>query len=158
MLAAGIVVAAGVAVYLNSFAGVFLYDDTVTILKNPSIRSLWPPWNAMWSPPDTTSAGRPILNLTLALSYAIGGLEVFSYHLFNLVVHLLAGLALFGVVRRTLQTPRMRERFAEGSLAIALVAALALVAVIVVVSLQARFGGDVEVEPVAAVEGLPSWL
>ena len=32
-----------------------------------------------------------------------GGLEVWSYHAFNLAVHLLAALTLFGIVRRTLQ-------------------------------------------------------
>ncbi len=124
VLAAGMILAAGAAVYLNSFAGVFLYDDAITILKNPSIRSLWPPWDAMWSTFDTTSTSRPILNLTLALNYAASGLEVWSYHLLNLIVHLLAGLALFGVVRRALLTERMRERFAGASWSIALVVAL----------------------------------
>ena len=38
-----------------------------------------------------------------------------SYHVFNLVVHLLAGLALFGVMRRTLTMPRLAGRFSEGN-------------------------------------------
>lgn len=40
---------------------------------------------------------------------------------------------------------------------VATVAAVALVAVIVIVSLQARFGGGVEVEPAAVVEDMRSW-
>jgi len=33
----------------------------------------------------------------------LGGLDVRGYHAFNLIVHLLAGLTLFGIVRRTLE-------------------------------------------------------
>ena len=39
---------------------------------------------------------------SLAVSYRTGELNVFDYHAFNLAVHLLAAVALFGVVRRTL--------------------------------------------------------
>ena len=39
------------------------------------------------------------MNLSLAFNHALGGLNVGGYHAFNLIVHLLAGLALFGVVR-----------------------------------------------------------
>ena len=50
----------------------------------------------------STPSGRPVLNLTLALNYALGGFDVAGYHVLNLAIHLAAGLALFGVVRRTL--------------------------------------------------------
>jgi tetratricopeptide (TPR) repeat protein len=36
---------------------------------------------------------------------------VWGYHAFNLAVHVLAGLTLYGIVRRTLARPRLRERF-----------------------------------------------
>ena len=52
--------------------------------------------------------GRPLVNLSLALNYAISGTRVGSYHLLNLAIHLLAGLTLFGVVRRTIQGPSGR--------------------------------------------------
>jgi len=51
-------------------------------------------------------AGRPLLNLSFALCYAAGGESVGAYHAFNLAIHILAGLTLFGVARRTLD--RMR--------------------------------------------------
>src|SRR5262249_40579617 len=44
----------------------------------------------------------------LALNYAIGGLNPWAYHLFNLGVHLLAALTLFGGVVGTARTPRVR--------------------------------------------------
>jgi len=49
----------------------------------------------------STVAGRPFINLTLAVNYAIT-LQLWSYHVVNLGVHILAGLTLFGIVRRTL--------------------------------------------------------
>ncbi|HEY5079078.1 MAG TPA: tetratricopeptide repeat protein, partial [Opitutaceae bacterium] len=53
-------------------------------------------------PGGSTVAGRPVLNLSLALNYAISGTGVWSYHAFNLAIHVLAGLALLGILRRTL--------------------------------------------------------
>ncbi|HEX3728296.1 MAG TPA: tetratricopeptide repeat protein, partial [Opitutaceae bacterium] len=51
-----------------------------------------------------TVGGRPLVNLSLALNYAAGGLHPEGYHALNLAVHLLAGLALFGLMRRTLDS------------------------------------------------------
>ena len=56
-----------------------------------------------------------MVELTLALNYTLGGPGVKWYHVFNLVVHLLAGLALFGVMHRTLRMPRLAGRFSEGN-------------------------------------------
>jgi Flp pilus assembly protein TadD len=45
------------------------------------------------------------------LNYAISGYDVWSYHLFNIIIHILAGLTLFGIVRRTLLSNRLRTQF-----------------------------------------------
>jgi tetratricopeptide (TPR) repeat protein len=100
----GIVLAA-LVVYHGTLAAPFVFDDSESIAKNATIRHLWP-LGAVLSPPydqGQTVGGRPILNLTLALNYAISGTQVGSYHALNLLIHILAGLALFGVVRRTLE-------------------------------------------------------
>ena len=55
---------------------------------------------------------------------AAGGLRVWGYHAVNLTVHLLAGLTLFGLVRRTLCSARLRGRFAPASVWMALAASL----------------------------------
>jgi Flp pilus assembly protein TadD len=62
--------------------------------------------------------------LTLALNYAVSGLDPWSYRAANLVIHASAALALFGIVRRTLQRPRLRDRF--GTRANGLAAAVAV--------------------------------
>jgi tetratricopeptide (TPR) repeat protein len=55
--------------------------------------------------------GHPIVNFSLALNYALGGLAVWGYHALNLAIHILAALTLYGIVRRTLLRPGLRERF-----------------------------------------------
>ncbi len=105
MLWAGaILVAAALAAYHNSFTGPFIFDDRPSIVENPTIRHLWPVTDAL-SPPrgeGLTVSGRPLLNFSFAVNYALSGDAVWSYHALNLAIHLLAGLTLFGIVRRTL--------------------------------------------------------
>ncbi len=108
-----VLIVAGLLAYHNSFTGPFIFDDAASIPENPTIRHLWPIWQPL-SPPHgggLTVEGRPLLNLSLAVNYAIGGTEVWGYHALNLAIHLLAGLTLFGIVRRTLLQPKLRERF-----------------------------------------------
>jgi tetratricopeptide (TPR) repeat protein len=82
-----------------------LFDDGTSIASNPSIRHLA---SALFPPAGTTVSGRPVLNLSLAVNYAASGTDVRSYHAVNLAIHVLAGLAAFGIVRRTL-VPRMGD-------------------------------------------------
>jgi Flp pilus assembly protein TadD len=96
------IVVAGVLAYANSLHGAFLYDDSKHIVNNTRIRSLWPVWETITPPPNE---GRPVVALTLAVNYATSGLETWSYHVFNVSVHILAALTLFGIVRRTLGLP-----------------------------------------------------
>ncbi len=90
-----LLIAAAVAVYANSFAGVFLFDDRPAIVERDRIRQLWPPWAVLTS-------RRPVVELSLAVNYTFGELDPWGYHLVNLAIHILAGLTLFGVVRRIL--------------------------------------------------------
>jgi tetratricopeptide (TPR) repeat protein len=123
-LAAAVLLAAGFAAYANAFTGPFVFDDVTAIVTNASLHALWPPhW--LGADPGSVVSGRPVLNLTFAVNYALGGLDVRGYHAVNVAIHLLAGVALFGVVRRTLLSERMRRRC--GAVATALAFAVALV-------------------------------
>ena len=101
---AAALVAAVVAVYANGLSAPFVFDDTLAILENPTIRHLWPPWSALTPPggQGLTVEGRPILNLSLAFNYALGGTAVGGYHLVNLAIHAGTALLLGALVRRTL--------------------------------------------------------
>jgi len=117
-----ILVVAAVAVYANSFRVPFLYDDNNAIVDNRHVRRLWPIWYAASAPTQSTVAGRPVVSLTLALNYAVSGLNVWSYHAFNLILHLVNALLLFGIARRTLEHTGRTANDAVGlALAIALV-------------------------------------
>jgi protein O-mannosyl-transferase len=99
LLAALAITVAALLAYSRSFTVPFLYDDTPTIVQNPSIRHLA---TAFVAPNNTTAGGRPILNLALALDYWTSGTSVWGYHAANLAVHVAAALLLLGIVRRTL--------------------------------------------------------
>ena len=98
-----VLIVVGVAVYANSLWGVFLFDDAYAIVDNLRIRQLFPVdrWLA---------TERPVVELSLAINYAIGKLKVSGYHVFNLLVHIAAALTLFGLVRRTLALCQSRGR------------------------------------------------
>jgi tetratricopeptide (TPR) repeat protein len=96
-----LILVAGIWAYHNSLRAPFIYDDAFSITRNPHIRRLWPIWDALSPTTKSFVGGRPIVNLSLALNYALGGLAVRGYHVFNLAIHLLAGLTLYGIVRRT---------------------------------------------------------
>ncbi len=101
--AAAIIALASLAAYANSFGGAWIFDDFAAIVNNPTIRD----WRTMFTPPagGLTVSGRPLLNASFALSYALSGAAPWGHHALNLVIHTLAVLTLFGVARRTLLLP-----------------------------------------------------
>ena len=103
-LAAVLIVAAGLAAYADSFSGVFVLDDIPSIVDNPAIRHMTGLKAVLLAQSGSGLPvdGRPLLSLSLAVNYAIGGTHVWGYHAVNLAIHILAGLTLFGIVRRTL--------------------------------------------------------
>jgi Flp pilus assembly protein TadD len=108
-------VAAIFLAYFNSISSPFLFDDQNSIIDNRQIRQLWPLTIPLSPPRDTPVAGRPVVNLSFAVNYALGGLRVEGYHLINIGIHVLAALTLFGIVRRTLVLPKLAPRFALAS-------------------------------------------
>ncbi len=108
--------AAIVLCYAASFTAPFLFDDMVAVVDNPTIRHLG---LAALSPPTdgSTTTGRPVVNLSFALNYAVSGESVWSYHALNLAIHVGAVLALFGVVRSTLQRTTFVPRESAGTVA-----------------------------------------
>ena len=128
-LAGLVVVVAGLAAYGDSFHGRFFLDDLPAIKENLTIQQ---DWAAAFHPPGDgqTVTNRPLVNLSLAANFKLAqkisgdGFAMPGYHALNITVHLLAGLALLGLIRRTLELPKMRDRFAEAALPVAFMAAL----------------------------------
>lgn len=143
-IAVGAIVLAGLYAYLPSFGGVLVFDDRPAIVENATIRSFALP-DVLRPPAGATVSGRPVANLSFALNYALAPADVrdvfnpaalvadaaaryrrnvWGYHLVNLLIHLGAALALFGVVRRTLTSSALREQTTRAAVPLAAIVAL----------------------------------
>src|SRR3990167_5669134 len=94
----------GIIIYSNTLHGSFHFDDTGSIVENVSIRHLTD-LAAIWNFWPT----RFITYLSLAINYHFNGLNVFGYHLFNLIVHLGSAFLVWWLALLTLSTPRMKD-------------------------------------------------
>ena len=83
----------GIAAYVNSFLGVFQFDDFRCIVNNAALRVANFPEAllALWR----FSPGRVMTFLTFWVNFQLGALNPFGYHLFNLILHLVNGLLFF---------------------------------------------------------------
>ena len=115
-----VAVLVGVA-FLNSFGGQFVFDDVHEIERNPWLEPLLPPWQAMFV--GHKLPARPLPYLTFAIDRALGGVRPFGYHLTNLMIHVIAALALFDLVRLALLSPRVGGRWADRAVPLAMVIA-----------------------------------
>lgn len=123
VVSAAVIATSVLLAYSNSYSGPFVLDDLATIVESPSIRRLWPIQPVIFNAGVSTT-GRPLVNLSFALNYAFGGLNVVAYHVTNAVIHVLAALALFGVVRRTCRLPGVSSHLSRHATPIAMFCAL----------------------------------
>lgn len=97
------------AVYARTLSAPFEFDDVGSIVRNATIRHLVP-LGSVLAPPHgegATVGGRPLLNLSFAINYAISGEAVWSYHALNIAIHIGCALLLFDVSRRMLSAVKV---------------------------------------------------
>jgi tetratricopeptide (TPR) repeat protein len=105
------------AVYGRALDAPLFFDDVGSIVTNPSIVSLWPPFGTVGNPgplrppSDRATAARPLVNLSFALNYYFGGLEPWGYHVVNVLIHLGSALLLWAILRHVLLLPYFAGRF-----------------------------------------------
>jgi len=98
------IVICALALYSNSLSNGFHYDDREVIVHNPLIRQIAPLQaftSASFDHAGRFTVFRPLLLLSYALNYRIGGLNPFGYHVVNVFLHLLAGLLVYLLVSTT---------------------------------------------------------
>src|SRR3989338_1430915 len=110
----------GFGIYSNTFHTEFVFDDSITIENNNTIRSLRN-LRSIWHMYNT----RFITGLSFAINYHFGQLSLAGYHLVNIIIHILAALFVYELVLLTLRTPLLsKHRLAEQSRRLALVSVL----------------------------------
>jgi tetratricopeptide (TPR) repeat protein len=116
-LGAAVITLAGFGVYAGSLGAPFMFDDIPGVTQNQSIRDLRDIGRVLLPPAEGAGIdSRPVVNLSLAVNFAISGQDVRGYRLTNIAIHVLGALALFGLVRRTLVRPEMPERWRRAAL------------------------------------------
>ena len=107
-LFAGMLLAAlSFAVYANNFRHAYHLDDAYTLVNNPSIRSLDAIPRYFVDPGTYTSLReqadyRPILQITYALNYRVGGYDSWWWHFTQVLLHALVAIGVFAFARRVL--------------------------------------------------------
>ena len=94
--------AAGLIAFANAFPNSFHFDDIVGVVRNPAIRDL-KNIPAYFTDPTTFGLGRtrewrPILQITYALNYYLGGLNPAVFRSFNFAFHIGTAFLIFLIV------------------------------------------------------------
>lgn len=112
----------GLLAYSNTLKNQFVFDSIIWIMQNRYIQKLWPIWDVLTASQQRVT--RPIVNFSLAVNYQISGLDPWSYHAFNAVVHVLGGITLFAVLKRTLTCERFKGMFQTDAVGLAFIIAI----------------------------------
>jgi tetratricopeptide (TPR) repeat protein len=98
-----LIILSGVIAYSNSFDCSFHFDDLQNIRDNKIIRNL--DLAAIWE----YSHNRYLPFVSFAVNYHFHQLDLWGYHLFNLIIHLLTSVVVFGMARLLFLTPNMKD-------------------------------------------------
>jgi tetratricopeptide (TPR) repeat protein len=110
-----ILLLAALIAYSNSFDCSFHWDDAHAILVNDKVHGL-----DFFADPGTWLRVdlRPLSLFTFALNWTIGGGNVFTYHLVNLILHILTAFIVFYLARFTIgllaNDDRLDQRLKDG--------------------------------------------
>ena len=123
ILAVFILAILGVFIYSNSFDCSFHFDDSTSIIKNKAIQD-GATLQSVWS----YNHNRFWPYYSFAINYRLGGLELWGYHFFNLLVHLINACLVYWIVLLIFATPVLKEnKLADKKSWIAFTAALLFV-------------------------------
>ena len=121
LIAIFLISAIATIIYSNSFDCTFHFDDQHAIVENYAIHRF--DLKEIFS-----SSSRPILHVTLAINYYFGKLNIFGYHLVNLLLHISNGIMLYFILFQTANLPSIKEKYGQRAYRIALYASLIFIA------------------------------
>jgi len=80
-------------IYSNIYNNPFVFDDEQRIVENKTLRNL-----QNYFSPSKLLKPRAVVDLTFALNYRFGKLDVFSYRLVNVMIHTLNGFLVYFLI------------------------------------------------------------
>ncbi|HIJ36888.1 MAG TPA: hypothetical protein HPP59_06400, partial [Deltaproteobacteria bacterium] len=102
ILACFLIVLTCAVIYSNSLDGPFLFDDNRSIAENEKIRDV-----SNFLRFDQIRMKRPFVDLTFALNYRFGQLNVRPFHVTNVLIHMMTGVIVYflscAILRRLLR-------------------------------------------------------
>lgn len=102
-----------VIIYSNILNAPFVFDDSTSIVYNPTIKSLK---NALVAISDNRYLGY----LSFSVNYAVAGLNPFGYHVTNVLIHAANALLVYCLITLTFMTPALAgTRLSSGFIAMA---------------------------------------
>ena len=88
--------------YSNSAGSPFIFDDRVNILENTYIRITDLSFASILNGLKGPLAVRPVANLSFAFNYYFSKYDVFTYHIINILIHILNACLLYYFLKYTL--------------------------------------------------------
>lgn len=95
----------GIAIYSNTLAASFQFDDVNSVVENSNIRNLTN-LGAIWNFWPT----RFVTFFSFAINYHFGHLNVFGYHLFNIAIHLCSAILVWYFALLAFAAPVMKNK------------------------------------------------
>jgi tetratricopeptide (TPR) repeat protein len=83
------------AIYSNTLAAPFTFDDAPNIENNPLIRIADLRPQTLWHAGMESRDNRPIAYMSIALNYHFGKYEARGYHIVNIIIHAIAGILVY---------------------------------------------------------------
>lgn len=107
ILATALLIAAPFVVYSNNYRHAYHLDDAYTLVSNPSVRTLSAIPRYFVDPSTYTSVReqadyRPLLQVTYALNYRMGGYDTWWWHFTQILLHALVTLGIYALCLRVL--------------------------------------------------------
>jgi hypothetical protein len=126
VVAAGLMVGVALLAYSNTFHVPFQFDDRPNITQNPNIQLKVLTWDQLEQLVKNTykESIRVFSYFTFALNYYFDGLNVFGYHLVNLIIHVATGIFLYWFLMLTFNLPHLKEKYGAISYRVALFGSL----------------------------------
>jgi hypothetical protein len=101
-----VIIGLGSVIYSNVLRGEFISDDYITIVDNPAVRDpgdiprIFQAFNT-----------RFLVGLSFAWNYALSGIDVVSYHVVNIAVHLVNSFLVYILLLTLFKTPVLQNNF-----------------------------------------------